>query len=476
MKKGVTAMGEQPKSFVQRLGFPETIAMSIALMAPTTGVALNTPFLAQSAGYNVPLAFFITTLAILAVGIAFIRLSKEYAHAGSVYGLTRTVLGDRAGLVSGWALLLTYVGFIAALLAGFGQFAQLFLQSVAGVHIRWPIYAFVAGGVIWWMAHNDIRLSAKLMLSFEVVSVVVSFVASILILLHSGVSAVTASRPFIIGPNGITGLSSALVFGVLTFIGFEGAVILGEEAKQPSKSVPRSVLWSLLLAGVFFTFVSYAQTIGFGEQPAQVQQFATSAAPMNQLAVRYVGSWMAMALDGGATISTFACALASLNGASHIIFALARDGFLPPHLGRLDARTQSPRSAVLVATVGGLGLLAVSIPYLASAANVYGALGALATFGVLIAYAMVNVTSLARYANSDYRAKRYHYFAAPVIGLALLVYTFYANVFPIPPAPIKYFPYVLIIYLAIATIGSLIFRQRSQRVYPVMQSERGDGV
>ncbi len=95
---------QDKKSFVQRLGFLEVLALSTALMAPTTGVALNTPFIAQSAGFNVPLIFVITTIAILAIGVAFIRLSKQFAHAGSVYGLTKEVLGTPSGLVSGWGL------------------------------------------------------------------------------------------------------------------------------------------------------------------------------------------------------------------------------------------------------------------------------------------------------------------------------------------------------------------------------------
>src|ERR1700730_1035785 len=450
---------QDKKSFVKRLGFLEVLALSTALMAPTTGVALNAPFIAQSAGFNVPLIFVITTIAILAIGVAFIRLSKQFAHAGSVYGLTKEVLGIPSGLVSGWALLLTYVCFIAALLGGFGQFAQLFIQDLTGLQIPWWIYAIMGGVLIWWFAFNDIRFSTRLMLLLECISIVLTVFASIMIIILSKHTGSVAAKPFVFQASHAAGMGSALIFGLMTFIGFEGAAILGEEAENSSKSVPRALLLSLIIAGIFFTFVSYAQTLGFGFSSAGVALFAHSAAPMNDLSSRYIGSWMATVLNGGAVISTFACALASLNAASHMVFALSRDSFLPEELSSMHQKTQSPRSAVTFSAIVGGILLIVSALTIQSASNVYGILSALATFGVIVAYIMVNVASLAKFTKDDVRRGKLHYVIAPVIGILLLAYTFYANVYPVPQPPISYFPYVLVVYLLLSTVYSVLLRK-----------------
>jgi amino acid transporter len=454
-------MEHNNKSFVQRLGFIEILALSLGLMAPTTGAALNTPFLAKSAGYNVPLIFAITTIAIIAIGVAFIRLSKDFAHSGSVYGLTKGVLGDKFGLVSGWALLLTYLCFITALLGGFGQFSSLFIGDITGLQIPWPIYAAIGGILIWWFAYNDIRFSTRLMLSLEFISIALTMLASILIIILSHHTGSEAVKPFTLPHSGFSGMGGALVFGVMTFIGFEGAALLGEEAENPRKSVPKALLWSLIIAGTFFTFVSYAQTLGFGFSPDNVAAFGNSAAPMNDLASQYVGHWLATLLNGGAVISAFACALASLNGASHIIFALSRDRFLPTSLSSLHKKTQSPRAAVTFsAIIGGL-LLIVSIFTLHNASDVYGILSALATFGVIVAYIMINIASLAKFTKDDLKNYKIYFLLAPVIGILLLAYTFYANIYPIPDAPIRYFPYVLVVYLILGTFYSLSLRNKS---------------
>ncbi|HEY4384143.1 MAG TPA: APC family permease [Ktedonobacteraceae bacterium] len=463
-------MQQNKKTFVQRLGFIEVLALSAALMAPTTGVALNTPFIAQSAGFNVPLIFVITTIAILAIGVAFIRLSKQFAHAGSVYGLTKEVLGAPFGLVSGWALLLTYACFITALLGGFGEFAQLFINDITGLQIPWWLYSVLGGVLIWWFAFNDIRFSTRLMLLLELISIVLTVFASIMIIIFSKHTGSTEVKPFVIQTSQIGGMGSALIFGLMTFIGFEGAAILGEEAENSSKSVPRALLLSLIIAGVFFTFVSYAQTLGFGFTPTGVAQFAHSAAPMNDLSSRYIGSWMATVLNGGAVISTFACALASLNGTSHMVFALSRDRFLPAELSRVHQKTQSPRAAVTFSAIVGGILLLIAIPTIQSPSGVYGDLSALATFGVIVAYGMVNIASLAKFTKDDVKQGKIYYLAAPVIGLLLLAYTFYANIYPVPLPPINYFPYVLVVYLLLGTTYSISLRNRLMRRSTVSES------
>jgi amino acid transporter len=105
-------------------------------------------------------------------------------------------------------------------------------------------------------------------------------------------------------------------------------------------------------------------------------------------------------------------------------------------------------------------LLLVSIPTIKSASGVYGTLSALATFGVIVAYSMVNIASLAKFTKNDVRSGKLHYVAAPIIGILLLAYTFYANIYPVPQPPISYFPYVLVVYLVLSTAYSILLRNK----------------
>src|SRR6201991_4602348 len=95
----------------RELRFWEAIAISIGIMAPTAAMALNGVAPAGLIGRAVPLAFIFATIGILFVAYAFIRLTRYFAHAGSVYALTGMTLGPQAGFFSGWALLGTYLCF-----------------------------------------------------------------------------------------------------------------------------------------------------------------------------------------------------------------------------------------------------------------------------------------------------------------------------------------------------------------------------
>ncbi len=98
----------------RELHFWETIALSIGIMAPTAAMALNGTAPAALIGRAIPLAFIFATVGILFVSWAFIRLSRYFSHAGSVYALSGITLGPHAGFLAGWALFGTYLAFTAA--------------------------------------------------------------------------------------------------------------------------------------------------------------------------------------------------------------------------------------------------------------------------------------------------------------------------------------------------------------------------
>src|SRR4051794_35333057 len=106
----------------RELSFWETIALSIGISAPTAVLALNGVLPAQLVGKAVPLAFVFSGLAVICVSYVFIRMARQFAHAGSVYAFTGRTWGPRAGFFAGWALLGTYLCFTIASSAEVGLF------------------------------------------------------------------------------------------------------------------------------------------------------------------------------------------------------------------------------------------------------------------------------------------------------------------------------------------------------------------
>ena len=290
------------------------------------------------------------------------------------------------------------------------------------------------------------------------------FVLAVAILVKGGAGGHSLSiKP--LTPSGVAtgGLGGALVFGFLTFIGFEGSAVLGEESERPEVAIPLSLAAAVILAGLVFIAISYAQTVGFGLTKDGVAAYAASAAPNTDLAGTYLGSWAAQASNLGAALSTFACALASADGAARVVFSLARDGRLPQRISAIHPRHASPHVALNVSMV--LGLLAglAFFPFTDKPSDVYGWMGALATLAVVIAYGMTSLAATIYFWKQDLAQRRYLYFIPPLVGLPLLAYTFKAQILPLPPAPLRYWPYVIAAFLI---VGFAILYAQRDRVAP----------
>ena len=448
---------------VRQLSFIGVLALPVALMAPSAGMGLNTPFVAMSAGGGVPFIYVLSTLGIACVGAGFYRLSRRFSDAGSVYGLTKASIGPTYGFIAGWALAFVYVLFIGTLLAGFATFADALIQAWTGTKLPWFIMFLLGGAGIWVFAYRKITLSTKVFLILEGISILLMLVISIIIISKGGAHGNSLSwKP--LTPSGVAagGLGGALVFGFLTYIGFEGSAVLGEESKRPQLYVPLSLAAAVLLAGLIFIFVSYAQTVGFGVDAAGLKAFSSSATPNSDLAKLYIGDWAVQASNLGAALSTFACALASASGAARVVFSLARDARIPTRFSAVHPVHESPHKALAVSMVLGLLSGLAFFPFTDSPSNVYGWMGALATLAVIIAYGMTSIAAVIFFWKED--VAKHHYFQAipSIIGLYLLVYTFKAQILPVPPAPLNYWPYVILVYMLVAV--GILFVQRGKKI------------
>ncbi len=425
--------------FQRKLNRIETAALSVAVIAMTVGMALNTPFVAGPAGASGPLVFLISTVGVLCIAASFVRLSSRVSHAGSVYGLIRYAHGRNTGFIAGWALLLTYGLFVTAAVCGFGQFVAMLMDPI--VHIPWAIYSLACGAVVWITNYRDIKVSTRILLVTELFAIALMLVVSIVIVGKQPFTAV----PFTVGSSGFIGLSQGLVFGIMTFVGFEAAASMGEEAQNPGRDVPFAIIATVLAAGGFFTFVSYAQTVGYGL--ADIQSLASAATPMNDLATRYLGIPTTMAIDLGCAVSTFAMAVGSAAASSRLLLALARDGFFPDRLATLN-RFGSPGVASNLIMTSNAVLLVVLIAWHNNASDLYGYTSTVATFTVIIAYAMMAAATLRRFAGEDRARGQVYLSSIPIVGIILLAYTLFVNIYPVPAFPFNILPYIVIAYMA----------------------------
>ncbi|MGI9048446.1 MAG: APC family permease, partial [Rubrobacteraceae bacterium] len=228
----------------------EAVGISLALMAPSMAANINPQGTAGTVGRAVPLAFALATIGVLLIAWTCVRLTQRFNHAGSVYGFVGATLGSRAGVISGWALIGTYVFYGVVTATAAGIFGADFLDAL-GIWKNQPDWApFLVGSIalagVWALAVSNVREGTRVLLAIEGTTVALILIVSVIIL----VKLATGTAP---NGNGIdfsvfsvpsgTGTSAVflgVVFGFLSFAGFEAAATLGEEAQEPRRDIPRA--------------------------------------------------------------------------------------------------------------------------------------------------------------------------------------------------------------------------------------------
>jgi amino acid transporter len=435
----------------RNLGLVEAVGLSISMIGPTVGMAFNVTLMAGVAGTAAPLAFVIGALALLVVGASFVVFARRVSHAGSVYAYITSEFGPMVGFVAGWALLVTYLVFGSAVAALVGVFldAALANYDVAAPKL-WTMHGTWAIAVGMVFGYRDMRLAARLMLALETISVMAIILLGLLILRAVAARGGLTWAPFVPDKDfGWSGVGYALVFAVMSFGGFEGAATLGEEAGNPTRSIPIALLATVILGGAFYVFSSYTQILGYGL--AEMKALAADSAPLNTLALRYGSRGFATLLDLAAAISAFSCTLSAVSTSSRLLFALGRAG-LAPRFGEVNARFGTPGAAVMAC--GGLMLVGVlTLAPVIGPSTYFDDLGTIGTLSLILVYMCVTVGAAA-YA---VRTRQPVWAVFGGLGTAILLWPLFNSVYPVPAYPGNLWPYVVIAYLLIG-IGLLALR------------------
>jgi amino acid transporter len=441
-------------------------------------MALNGIAPAGLIGRAVPLAFIFATIGVMLVSYAFIRLSRYFSHAGSVYALAGVTLGPQVGFISGWALMGTYVAFTCASTAEAGTFGVAFFQGTGiwnGADYIW--IALVAGVIIAILAYGDIRVATRSLLGMEGISVTLIVILMIVIVakLIAGSSphgtSVTVDAFKLPSGTALSAVGSAAVFGFLSFGGFEGAASLGEETDNPRREIPRAIRNAVLATGAFYILCILVQTWGFGATATGAKAFASSSAPLGDLAHTYVGSWMEDCINAGATISAFASGLAASTAGARILFALSRGTRFESSLGRASTRTGAPAGALTVVLLVGIGAIVVQRIAHVNAVNAFFYPGTLGVLSMLVAYIVTNIGAI-RFLFFKHRGAPRYEIVVPLLGIAFLGYTIYKNVTG-QVFPYDRFPFVVLAWLIVGTLIVLATPKLAARIGEGLARDEG---
>jgi amino acid transporter len=371
----------------QCLTYVEVLAQSVSVIAPSTVPAAVLGLIYASAGNGTWLSFLFGMLGLVLVSYNINQFARRSASAGSLYSYIVKGLGSTAGILGGCALLFGYVltgmstlcGFVVtvnALLGPFGLALPALVLSALAL-----IVAFALGA-------RDVQLSAKAMLAFEGAAIVAVLALGIAVWKHTGFA--LDHEQLSLANTTPGGVLMGMVLVVFAFSGFESSTSLGEEAKDPLRAIPRSVVQSVIVSGVVFIFMAYVVILGFRGLHVDL---AKTESPLLLLSGELGLKWLGAFISIGVILSFFSCTLASINATARIVFSMARHGLVPKVLGLAHSRNETPHVAIGFAAV--LTFVATSAVSLLGVSDFdsQGYFGTLCTFGFLTVYVLISLAA-----------------------------------------------------------------------------------
>jgi len=459
--ESMTAVPAEGESYGLRksvLSPMETLAQSVSTIAPTTTPAATIPLVCALAGNGTWLAYVLACAAIFLVALCISKFARYSSSPGSLYTYTTKILPPPLAAVSAWSLLLAYICTGASVIGGFYHYGRLLIRDATGYTTSIVVLSVLVTAVSAWIAWRDVKISARLMLWIETVSVSLILIVVLLVLVKSRFH-IDMEQFRLRGMTG-SGLRLGLVLAIFSFVGFESATTLGAEARNPLKTIPRAVIQSALLAGAIFILCAYTEVLGLR---AAGQDLGTSSAPMRVLAAIGGVPVFGVLIDIGALVSMFAGTLACITAAARVLLQMSHNGLAHDTLRTTHKRNETPGPAIIVSGIAAGFPVVILAARGASGLDVYGWMGSLATYGFIVAYALASLALPAYLKSHDAysgSAQVISWIACIAMLLALA-----GNLYPVPEGPYGKLPYIYFVYLV---AGMSWYFWRTRRSKPVL--------
>ena len=321
---------------------------------------------AQSAGAGLLLGLAVAALIAFCNATSSARLAAVYPASGGTYVYGRKRLGDFWGYLAGWGFVVGKTASCAAMALTVGFYA-------------WPAHAHAVAvaAVVALTAINYAGVQKSAWATRAIVAIVLSVLAAIVVTAFGsdGIDVATLD----ITDVSITGVLQAAGLLFFAFAGYARIATLGEEVRDPARTIPRAIPIALAIALVVYAIVAVGTLTTLGPE-----RMAESAAPLLDTVTAAGVRWMEPVVRIGAIVAATGSLLALILGVSRTTFAMARDRHLPHALAAVHPKYGVPYRAELL--VG----LVVSI--LAATADLRGAIG-FSSFAVLVYYAVANASA-----------------------------------------------------------------------------------
>ncbi|MDX1889687.1 APC family permease [Mycolicibacterium sp. 050158] len=376
---------DQPQ-LQRRLGVFDAVVIGLgSMIGAGIFVALGPAAAAAGTGALVGLA--VAAVVAYCNATSSARLAARYPKSGGTYVYGRERLGDFWGYLAGWSFVVGKTASCAAMALTVGAYV-------------WPAYthAVAVAAVVALTAVNYRGVQKSALLTRVIVAVVLAVLALVVVASLSSGHA-DAGRLEIGADMTVGGVLQAGGLLFFAFAGYARIATLGEEVRDPARTIPRAIPLALGITLVVYTVVAVAVLAVLG-----ADRMGSSSAPLAD-AVRVSGvDWLVPVVQAGAAIAALGSLLALVLGVSRTTLAMARDHHLPYVLAAVHPRFKVPHRAELA--VGAVVIV------VAATVDVRGAIG-FSSFGVLIYYAIANAAAWTLTPDEGRPAR-----VVPIVGVA----------------------------------------------------------
>jgi len=258
--------------------------------------------------------------------------------------------------------------------------------------------------------------------------VVVALSITVLIVKSSQPGTITLSAFNPSYAHGFSGFWTAMILGILAFCGFDVVSTAAEEAHAPREYVPKAILLTVVGIAIFWALNAWVFTVSTPDD--EVHKYTTEGlTAVTPMAQAYWG-WGSLSVILTAFTGLTAVYISSVQGASRIIFALARQNLLPVRLARLEGEKRVPRNAVLTVLAGVVVLDLVTLYILNNGLESFTWWANALVFFATLTFLAVNVANglfFWRFARPRFTV--FNNLLVPVLGVLLNGYLIYAAFF-----------------------------------------------
>lgn len=342
------------------LGVWSIVFMVVAAAAPLTVVGGVMPIaFGIGNGAGVPMAFVLAAAVLVLFSVGFTAMTPYVKSRGAFYAYVQAGLGRSFGIGTGYAALVTYTVIYTGVYALMGTGLQEMIVSLNGPDISWWVWALIAFVITNLLGYRNINISGRILSVLLVAEVAIVLVVDAAIVFTGGgddgfSTGFLAPTTVLAGAPGL-----AILFAMLSFIGFEATAIFRDEARDPEKTIPRATYLAVVFVGFFYAITAWLIVSAFGDD--NVAEGASSGTLLTDLSSQYLGKVGADIAGVLYVTSVFACLLTFHNVVARYHFSLASRGLLPKQLASVHPRYKSPYRASIAAGIVSLVALIIII-------------------------------------------------------------------------------------------------------------------